>query len=71
MAWEARDCFDRNQLEGYEEGTWETVTVDRDTLAKEAPDVLIPLLVACEVAGVDLLARAEEKAAGDVARGVR
>lgn len=59
-----RWAFDvRSEWLGYE--------VDAETVRRELPDVLIPLLVLAEALGLDALALAEAKAAADVARGVR
>ena len=48
------------------------VTVDRDALLEELPDLVVPLAVLADAVGVpDMLDVAQAKAWADVARGVR
>lgn len=63
VGYEAREAFDAwgDGIHG----------VDADVIRAELPDVLIPLLCAAAVLGVDLEAAVLDKAGADVARGVR
>lgn len=63
---DARDAFDRF---GTQPDTY-TIT-DEEHLIAELADAVIPLLVAAETIGIDLLTVALDKSRADVARGVR
>lgn len=58
----ARKLFDAR----VEFGLWRT-----DELARELADIAIPIFVAAQVMGVDLIAESVAKATTDIARGVR
>ena len=61
----ARNVFDIPSL-------FDGVTVDAPTLIAELPDMVVPLAVLADAVGIpDMMAAGLDKAAADVARGVR
>jgi len=53
------------------DGQMQTGVWNRSEFAKELADVAVPLFVAAQALGIDLVAAAVEKATADVKRGVR